>query len=138
MTERNLIIIGRHELTDRQRKLLEIAFGEYNIIGRVHTVDPEDKTLIEALNKSDGIIIQALPIDVLAKLTKKVSKPIYMFNIVPIGVLKTKEAIETAKKEGADIINIDPRSGNARVALTVSLELVETVTVKTKTVATLD
>ena len=138
MTERKIIIIGRHDLTDRQKALLRTAFGDYTIVGKIHTVDPNDNSIIEALNKADAVVVQALPIDVLAKLNAKVKTPIYMFKIVPLGVLKTKEAVEVAKKEGADIVNIDPRTGNARVAMTVSLDLVEEVKVVTKPVVTLD
>ncbi len=138
MTDTRIIIIGRHNLTDRQKKILEKAFGSYTITGKIHTVNPDDKAVIEQLKKADAIIIQTLPIDVLAKLKELLGNKLYIFKILPIGVVSSDEALNIAKEGGCDIVNIDPRTGNARVSITVGLDRITEVVYKTKRVVTLE
>jgi len=134
----NLVIIGRHSLTSKQEELLKKAFGEYNVIGRIATLDLSNETQVAMLRSADAVVIQTLPVDLIAQVLKVTDKPVYIFDIKALGVVTSKEAIEEAVRSGADIVNIDPRTGNARVAMTVSLSRIKKVEIIKEVVATVE
>lgn len=130
-----LLLIGRHSLTEKQKLLLEKVFGKYDII-QIATVDPTDP--IKSLPSSfDAIVIQALPIDLLAKLMK-CNKPIYQFKIIAVDLVNSEEkAKQIAKEKDADIILHDPKTGNYRVSKTIALQRIKKIIIETEDVATI-
>ena len=135
------LVVGRHRFTDRQLRLLEKA-GLTEEVKRIATVeDPVDVVLQAVELGVDAIVVQSLPMELLARLVDAADSefiPVYTFKIEAIATASNmEEAEEIARREKADIILPDPRSGNIRVSKTVALQRVLRIVVETREVATL-
>ena len=137
---KRILVIGRHSLTNRQKKLLEKAFGKFQIVASVATVNPNNPMSTLANYPSyDAILVQTLPLSILALLVRDSKKPIYMFEIEAVDVVTSQNVAEqVAKDNDADIITPDPRTGNFRVAKTTKLMYVSAIRIETQTIATLE
>ena len=128
------ITIGRHEYTPLQRKLLEKT-GLTEEVKRVVQVDDVREVVGEAEKLGAVIVIQALPMHVLAQLLQAASRagiPVYSFRIEAITTVGINE---TCPKE-CDIEISDPRSGNKRCSRTAALQRLKRIVVDTEDVAT--
>jgi hypothetical protein len=140
-TSSSYITIGRHEFTGRQLKLLA-KIGLTHEVERIEQVSDIPSIVKKAQEKGTPIIVQALPMHLLAQLVQIANRariPVYSFEIQSIGIAKSREeAEELAKQHNADIILPDPKSGTYRVSKTVALQQVVSITVNTRRIATLD
>lgn len=101
------ITIGRHEYTPIQIQLLE-AVGLFEEIDRVEYLKADDinRVVKEAVENNASIVVQALPVGILAKLLKKAREdevPVYGFIVETIGTFGKDEALTLKKHVDADV-----------------------------------
>lgn len=114
------ITVGRHKYTPAQKTLLERA-GLTEEVGRIQHVDNPTEVTSRAKELGAAIVIQALPIPVLASLlqaAKRAGVQVYGFRLKPVGLFKSRDE---AVVSGGDVI-VPSREGTFRVMKTSALQ----------------
>lgn len=135
---KKIILIGRHDLTDKQKLLLDKYFGEWSIDLKLQQVDPANPLKDIDQSRFEAVVVQVLPVDILAKLLRVSRLPVFLFKVEAVAVVSDEREVEDlSRKHDADIVNYDPRSGNYRVAKTVALQRLLRIDIVTEDVATI-
>ena len=131
------IVVGRHKFTSVQVRLLEKA-GLTDEVGRIAQVeDPVDVIKRARELGADAIVVQALPMHLLAQLLQAATRagiPVYGFKIQPVAMVGIDEECPAE----ADVEIPNPRAGNKRCNKTVALERLIRVLIETQPVVTVE
>lgn len=135
------VVVGRHKFTSRQEKLLEEA-GFTVQTARIEQMQSPQEVVEKAKETgASAIVVQALPMHLLAQLLQHASRAgmsVYSFRIEAVATINSEEeARKIAEETGADIVLPDPRSGNYRVSKTVALQKVKRIVVEAEDVASM-
>jgi len=131
---KSFITIGRHRFTERQLQLLQKA-GLKEEIERIQQVNSVDEVVQKAAQRGAAIVVQALPLPLLAQLlaaANKANVPVYGFRIEALATLSVYSKCPSV----ADIEIPDPRSGNKRCSMTVALQKLKQIVVEAEDVVT--
>jgi len=129
------IVIGRHKFTDKQVRILE-KVGLTEEIERIAKLEDINSVVQKAKENNAVILVQALPMHILAQLLSNASRngiEVYAFKIEAV----TTVGINEKCPEECDIEIPDPRSGNKRCSKTVALQRLKRIIVEAEDVATL-
>lgn len=125
------VTIGRHEWTDKQKQLLEAA-GLTEEVARIAQLQGiEHLVSVIDEHQPDAIVIQALPLHLIAQILQYIKLPVYNFKIEAVA---TKKLDEECPSE-ADIEIVDRRSGTKRCSKTVAIQRLKKVVVEAEEVA---
>ena len=118
--------------------LLDKYFGEWSIDLKLQQVDPANPLKDIDQSRFEAVVVQVLPVDILAKLLRVSRLPVFLFKVEAVAVVSDEREVEDlSRKHDADIVNYDPRSGNYRVAKTVALQRLLRIDIVTEDVATI-
>ena len=130
------VVVGRHDFTPPQRRLL-VKAGLTEEAGRIPQINtPSEPVVVAKNNNAEAIVIQALPMHLLAALLPTANKfniKVYGFKVEAVATVPADQPCP----EEADIEVVDQRSGNKRCSKTVSLQLLKRIIVDAEDVATL-
>ncbi|MFA4798730.1 hypothetical protein [Pyrococcus kukulkanii] len=133
MGGRKVIVIGRHEFTEVQKRLIEKAGLQK--IKQIQHVNDITKLIQEAKELNADILVQAMPMHLLAQLLSSASREgitVYSFKLEPVGLFDTEEA---ARRSGADVI-VPSREGTYRGMKTRALQKLIRIEIVTEDVIT--
>jgi len=129
------IVIGRHRFTPVQIQLLQ-KLGLTEEVARVQQISDVADVLKLAKEKgADAIVIQALPMHLLAQLltvANRANIPVYGFRIEAVTIVPITQRCPAE----ADVEIPDPRSGNKRCSKTLALQRLKRIVVEAEDVAT--
>ena len=128
------IVIGRHRFTPVQEELLRKA-GLVEEVARIQQLEDINAVVQRAAQESAAIVVQALPMHLLAQLLSAANRAgvsVYAFKIEAVATVPMNEECPAE----ADVVIPDPRSGNKRCSRTVALQRLKRIVVEAEDVVT--